>query len=195
MDELWIACDRDSTLCLHSEDPPYHGYNGSFLSCGHRFEVITPMKLLNIQPGQKARLTIGEVIDCNPKPESETEAAMKVLNRAAEKLPKGYNVGVDFGGRAGISVFGNGEVLKPECDSFDIAVEIANDHATEKAKIPELWATRMRDGCVAICRGPKGGVTTFVTESTDVPDLKHGFECRIAWDEHGIRLIGTPEPI
>ncbi len=190
--ELWLARDvyPDSDAEIF-QDEPNPNEDGVF-SGRKPFLGTVPDLNYYIPPGHKSRLTIGEPVDCRPKAESETNVAMAMLTRASERLPQGYRVGIDFGDRAGISVFGNGEVLKHDCESFDIAVEIANDHVWAKAKIPELWAWRVSRELISILRTDGD---FFTIKAEQLPGLEHLHRCRIAWDENGIRLIGTPERI
>lgn len=190
--ELWLARDehRRSSCLLYRTEPKFN--DGKFVGIPCLGEV--PIHIAaDVGHGFCAPLTLGEAVDCRPRPESETDVAMAMLTRASERLPQGYRVGVDFGDRAGISVFGNGEVLKHDCDSFDIAVEIANDKAKSESEIPKLWAKRYATGNLYayFCDSSSG---TAMDESL-LPDLPVLHKCRFCVDENGIRLIGTPERI
>jgi len=191
--QLWLARDLKTKYVFLYEREPVADENGRFDFKGDNYEHLHCFDDSDlIPPGHKAPLTIGEAEDCRPKAESETDVAMAMLTRAAERLPQGYSVGVDFGDRSGISVFGNGEVLKHECDSFDIAVEIANDHASGEAKIQKLSVVRNAVGNLVLLAP---GNQHSILDQDLVPELQRGCKCRIAWDETGIRLIGTPERI
>jgi hypothetical protein len=129
MSELWAAVDSDGAGFIHDFDPPF--VKGYFSSPEGR-EILGDLREeFPLKPGQKARLKIGEVVDCNPNP-------------------------------------------KP---------------------VPELWASRMSSGKLIIGVRDTPFLSGREIPTTLIPDLPINCGSRIAWDENGIRLIGTPEPI
>lgn len=123
MRELWLACTVQNSSTLYSSEPQMSSNGLWQCDVGHE---ISFRESFGLNPGQKAKLTIGEVVDCNPP------------------------------------------------------------------KVPELWAYRFETGELRIRQSglPGAGIPAL-----QIKELKRGYRCRIAWDENGIRLIGTPEPI
>lgn len=62
--------------------------------------------------------------------------------------------------------------------------------------VDELWVESNHSGSIRAYYGSDAGWIqgTFIPVSS-LPGFQPNHRCRIAWDESGIRLIGTPEPI
>ena len=133
MAELWIGKDRDDDQYVYPYDPVWFNGCGGFGENGVGTTVY-PLDAdfdIGLKPGQKARLIIGPVIDCNPRPMPEN--------------------------------------------------------------VPELWIERDSINSTFIGHGKTCCV--LKVPSSCVGGIPPDHVCRIAWDEDGIRLIGTPEPI
>jgi len=122
--ELWISrAEHDANAWLSGSEPELHGK--TFIG-GENWIAPVP---IDIPPGHKAKLTIGEPIDCRPKP------------------------------------------------------------------VPELWAWHYMNGRSYI--GLSWAMSVMLDEGSHTIDslISRMHKCRIAIDEHGIRLIGEPVPI
>lgn len=121
--ELWLATDGNGTSLIYRSDPEWNEKAEQFQSDDNSMPVYGT----NLPPGHKARLTIGEAVDCRPKPVNVPEIWLYRLNRA--------------------------------------------------------WFYGNKHEQMMSIKEPEG---------VELP-IKH--KCRVAIDESGIRLIGTPERV
>lgn len=64
--ELWVACDEQYKFQLYNKEPQFLGK--IFIADGYVALVRNPGDVdIGLKPGHKAKLTIGELIDCRPR--------------------------------------------------------------------------------------------------------------------------------